>query len=54
MVLILLTAFQHRETETPIPPSSDHVPGSVIVRSHRQTRQNRILLRPNVTGKGGG
>jgi hypothetical protein len=28
---MLLTAFQHLETETPIPPSSDHVPGSTMM-----------------------
>jgi hypothetical protein len=49
MVLILLMAFQHRETETPIRPSSDHVPG--IVRSYRQTHQNRVLVRLNATRK---
>jgi hypothetical protein len=34
MVLILPMAFQHRETETPPPPSSDHVPGSIMNGGH--------------------
>jgi hypothetical protein len=31
MVLILLTAFQYRESETPIAPLSDQVPDSVSI-----------------------
>jgi hypothetical protein len=48
MVLILLTAFQYGKAETPILPLSDHV-SVVIVRSHRQRRQNRDLVRLDAT-----